>query len=89
MVEAILARQNEKVRQYMAGVHEEPQDWFDVATISEPTLALTARELAKLLKQIDELTEPLKRLNRERIPKGARNVSFQIRAVPTDSSSQR
>jgi hypothetical protein len=38
-----------------------------------------------VLKQIDELIEPLKRLNRERPPKGARTVSFQIRAVPTDS----
>jgi DNA-binding transcriptional ArsR family regulator len=85
MVEAVLARQNEKVRQYMAGVHEEPQEWFDVATISESTLVLTARELAKLLKQIDELTEPLKRLNRERLPKGARTVIFQMRAAPTDS----
>ena len=85
MVETFLARQNEKVRQYMAQVHDEPQEWFDAATISDQTLAVTPRELVKLLKQIDELTEPLKRLNRERPPKGARAVSFQIRAVPTDS----
>jgi DNA-binding transcriptional ArsR family regulator len=85
MVEAFLARQNEKVRQYMAGVYDEPQEWFDAGTISEQMLTVTARELAKLLKQIDELTDPLKRLNRERPPKGARSVSFQIRAVPTDS----
>jgi DNA-binding transcriptional ArsR family regulator len=85
MVEAVLARQNEKVRQYMAVAHKQTEEWFDVATITEQTMALTARELAKLLKQIDELTEPFKRLNRERPPKGARSVSFQIRAVPTDS----
>ncbi len=85
MVEAYLARQNEKVRQYMARAHEEPQEWFDAGTLSDQTLAVTARELAKLLKQIDELAEPLKRLNRERLPKGARTVSFQIRAVPTDT----
>ena len=85
MVETFLARQNEKIRQYMAVVHEEPQEWFDAATISDQTLAMTARELVKLFKQIDDLTEPLRRLNRERLPKGARAVSFQIRAVPTDT----
>jgi DNA-binding transcriptional ArsR family regulator len=85
MVEAVLARQNEKVRQYMAAVHTESPEWFDAGTITEQRLAITARELGKLLKQIDELTEPYKRLNRERPPKGARTVSFQIRAVPTES----
>ncbi len=85
MVEAVLARQNEKVRHYIAGVHTETQEWFDAGTISEQRLAITARELTRLLKQIDELTEPFKRLNRERPPKGARTVSFQIRAVPVDS----
>jgi DNA-binding transcriptional ArsR family regulator len=85
LVEAVLARQNEKVRRYVVGSRKEPAEWYALGTITDQTLAVTARELTKLLKQIDELTEPLKRLNRERPPKGARIVSFQIRAVPTDS----
>ena len=85
MVEAVLARQNDKVRRYVAGARAEPPEWFEVGTITDQTLAVTARELKKLLEQVDALMEPLKRLNRGRPPKGARTVSFQIRAVPIDS----
>lgn len=84
MVEALLARQNEKVRRYMARVRAEPEDWFDTVSITDQTLALTAGELQELLVKIDELVDPVKRLNREDAPSTARSVSFQVRAVPVD-----
>ncbi|HCT80159.1 MAG TPA: ArsR family transcriptional regulator [Micromonosporaceae bacterium] len=84
MVEAFLARQNDRVRRYMARVREEPEEWFDTVSISDQVLALTADELKALLAKIDELVDPVKRLKREDAPSTARSVSLQIRAVPVD-----
>jgi hypothetical protein len=56
--------------------------------IGEQALVLTARELKRLRTQIDELVEPLKARNRERPPRAARLVSFQMRAFPTDTPNQ-
>lgn len=85
MVEAFLARQNEKVRQYLAGVRNETQEWFDAGQLTDQTLAVTAAELKGLLAAVDDLIEPYKRINRDDPPEQARPVSLQIRAVPTDS----
>jgi DNA-binding transcriptional ArsR family regulator len=87
LVETYLARQNDKVRHYLAGSRTEPADWYDASMIGEQALVLTARELKRLRAQIDELVEPLKVRNRERPPRSARPVSFQLRIFPTDTSS--
>ena len=82
MVEAFLARQNEKVRRFFARQQSEPRDWYDVATMTDQTLAVTADELRELLARVDELLAPLRRRDRPQPPEGARPVSFQIRAIP-------
>jgi DNA-binding transcriptional ArsR family regulator len=82
VVEAFLARQNDKVRHYLDRVRSEPEEWFEVGTITDQTLQVTAAELKDLLAKIDELVEPLKRLTREDAPEAARPVSLQLRAFP-------
>jgi DNA-binding transcriptional ArsR family regulator len=87
MVEAFLARQNEKIRRFLARAHDESPEWFETLMVSDQTLALTADELVALVAKIDELTDPLKRRNRQNPPPGSRPVSLQIRAVPFDEVS--
>ena len=82
LAEVYLARQNEKVRRFLHRREEERGPWFDVSTITDQTLAITAEELKELLAQVDRVVQPFLRLSRERPPGDARDVSFQIRAVP-------
>jgi DNA-binding transcriptional ArsR family regulator len=82
LVEAFLARQNDKVRRALARVREENDEWFDVTTITDQTLQVTAAELKELLSKIDELFEPFQRLRREDPPESTRPVSLQLRAFP-------
>lgn len=84
VTETMLARQNDRVRQYMARSYDEPREWFDVVTITDTTLQVTSAELAELLRQIDRLVEPLRSVNRDQGPAGSRRVSLQLRAVPVD-----
>jgi DNA-binding transcriptional ArsR family regulator len=84
MVEAFLARQNEKVRRSISRQSGEPTEWFELSTITDQTLAVTADELKELLARVDDLVAPLKRRDRPAPPEGARTVSFQLRAIPLD-----
>jgi DNA-binding transcriptional ArsR family regulator len=84
LVETYLARQNDKVRRFLAVAREGAPEWYDAALIGENALLVTAGELTALIEQIKELLEPLKVRNRPRSPRGARQISFQLRAVPTD-----
>jgi DNA-binding transcriptional ArsR family regulator len=85
LVETYLARQNDKVRRFLAVARDQAPEWYDAALIGENTLLVTAGELTTLLEQIKELLEPLKARNRPDPPRAARPVSFQLRAVPGDS----
>jgi DNA-binding transcriptional ArsR family regulator len=82
LVETFLARQNDKVRRAIVHVRQENDEWFDVTTITEQTLQVTADELKELLLKIEELVEPLSRLKREDPPAGSRSVTLQLRAAP-------
>jgi len=84
LVEAFLARQNEKVRRSISRQDAEPKEWFELSTITDQTLAVTADELKELLARIDDLVAPLKRRDRPDPPEAARSVSFQLRAIPFD-----
>jgi hypothetical protein len=84
LVETYLARQNDKVRRFLAVGRDGAPEWYDAALVSESTLLVTAHELTKTAQQIKELLEPLTKRSRVDPPRGARLVSFQIRAVPTD-----
>jgi DNA-binding transcriptional ArsR family regulator len=84
LVETYLARQNDKVRRFLAVGRDGPKEWYDAALIGDNTLLVTARELTMILEQIKELLDPLKMRSRPDPPGGARPVSFQIRAVPVE-----
>lgn len=84
LVETFLARQNEKVRRFLAEARTGAREWYDVSEIGDSTLLLTAPELKKLMSQIHALVEPLKTRNRPQPPRNARLVSLQLRAVPID-----
>lgn len=84
LVETHLARQNDRVRRFMAGARDEPREWYEAAIITDSALVITSRELKRLTGQIEELIRPFKKRNRERPPRAARTVSFQLRVVPID-----
>ena len=84
LVETYLARQNDKVRRFLAAAREGPREWYDASMIGEQSLMLTAGELTRALEQIDEILEPFKRRNRPDPPPAARPVAYQFRAVPID-----
>ena len=82
MVEAFLARQNERARRYMATARAEKDEWTEAAAITEQVLQVTAEEVKELIEKLDQLTYPLKRINREDPPEGTRMVSLQLRVFP-------
>lgn len=84
MGEAFLAHQNEKVRRFLAVAKEYGDQWYQAATMMDKTLMVTAAELTELIAGIDELARPFTRPERDNPPADARNVTFQLRAVPLD-----
>jgi DNA-binding transcriptional ArsR family regulator len=86
LIETFLARQNDVVLRFLAVARLGAPEWFEPSLVSDRTILVTARELKRLTTQIDELTRPLIKSNRRQPPKGARLVSFQLRAVPTDAA---
>ncbi len=84
MIEVFLARQNERVRRYLAKARSEKDEFFDAASMTDQTLQVTSGELQELLSKLYELIDPLKRLTRADPPAGSRMVSLQIRAIPID-----
>jgi DNA-binding transcriptional ArsR family regulator len=84
LTEMLLARQNDKVRRFLAAPRSEQRDWWDASLIAEQGLTMTSKELRTLTRQIQELVEPFLTRNRLTPPRGARPVSFQLRVVPVD-----
>lgn len=83
LVEAFLARQNDKVRQSLATIRQENNEWFDVATITDQHLVMTPDELKSVLERIEEVIDPYKRQVRREPPAGSHGVTLQIRAFPS------
>lgn len=82
--EAMLARQNDKVRQYLGRLHSEPREWFDAVFLSDVSIEVTADELKELIAQISALIEPLRSVHRRPPPPNTRRVSIQLRGIPVD-----
>ena len=83
MAESILAHQNEKIRRYIAaGRSEGEYEWYEAVMITDQTLVMTPAELTDLLAKVEELTRPFERQQRKDPPKGSRNITLQVRAVP-------
>ncbi|MFJ8579121.1 ArsR/SmtB family transcription factor [Micromonospora sp. NPDC093277] len=84
VVDAHLARDSQRVRDWMRRAPDEPREWYDAARFSDTLLLLTAEELVELNRAIQELTNPYRRRLRTDPPAGARSVAVQYRALPID-----
>ncbi|MFR9776060.1 ArsR/SmtB family transcription factor [Micromonospora sp. MS34] len=84
VVEAHLARDTQRVRDWIHRAPGEPREWYEAAWFSDSLLSLTAEELLGLNNAIQELMEPYRRRLRTNPPEGARSVAVQYRALPID-----
>lgn len=84
LVEAFMARSNDRVRRYLAKARREPEEWYDLGEIRDTTLVATADELKALVQGVNKLIEPLNRQTRTEVPEGARPISLHFRAFPED-----
>ncbi|WP_319459712.1 winged helix-turn-helix domain-containing protein [Micromonospora sp. RTP1Z1] len=85
LVEAHLARDSQRTREWIRRAPDEPTEWYHAAWFSDTLLLLTAAELAGLNEAIHELMGPYRR--RLRVadpPEGARTVAVQYRTLPID-----
>ncbi len=84
LVDAHLARDSQRVRDWIRRASDEPREWYDAAWFSDSLLLVTAEELAGLNSAIQELLAPYRRRLRTDPPEGARSVAVQYRALPLD-----
>lgn len=85
LVDAYLARDFARLREWFARRHEQPKAWQDAAVLSGPMLLVTAAELVELNERVEALMEPYRR--RERIadaPADARPVAVHYAAFPVE-----
>jgi DNA-binding transcriptional ArsR family regulator len=82
LIDAFLALENERLREFLARRDAEPPEWFAVAFASESLLEMTAAELDKLQEKVMELIAPYRKGQRTDIPDGTRTVSASFRAFP-------
>jgi DNA-binding transcriptional ArsR family regulator len=85
LLEIFLARQNDKVLRFLATARDGSQEWLQQSVVVDRTLVITVSEMEQLMAGIEELTKPWSMRQRDRPPKDARIVSFQLRAFPDDS----
>ena len=82
IVEIFVAKELERVRDWMRRAPGEPKEWYDAAWQSRSTLLLTAQELAELNEAVKTLFEPYVRRTRTEPPAGARIVSAYYTTLP-------
>ncbi|MFD2763771.1 ArsR/SmtB family transcription factor [Micromonospora eburnea] len=84
LVDAHLARDSQRVRDWIRRAPDEPREWYEAAWFADSVLLLTAEELIGLNNAIQELLNPYRRRVRTNPPEGARSVAVQYRALPLD-----
>ncbi|MFU8851738.1 ArsR/SmtB family transcription factor [Micromonospora sp. SL1-18] len=84
LVDAHLARDTQRVRDWIRRAPDEPREWYTAAWFSDTLLLLTAEELTGLNNAIQELLDPYRRRLRTSPPEGARSVAVQYRTLPLD-----
>lgn len=84
LLNSFVAWEEAQVRQYLATVDEEPQEWHEVTMFNGSTLLMTAEELKELGEAVVELLRPYRKRTRVDPPAGARTVSSLFRAFPAD-----
>jgi DNA-binding transcriptional ArsR family regulator len=82
LIDAVLDRAEARVRTWRARMSDEPQEWYEVAVISESVVMVTPDELRELVDGLVDKIRPFQRANRADIPEGSRAVSIQLRAIP-------
>lgn len=82
LLDAILARGDERVRRWRASLHEESREWSDVSMIHEAFLMVTAAEMEQIVDQLMDVLGPYRRSARPEPPEDARLVSVQVRGIP-------
>jgi DNA-binding transcriptional ArsR family regulator len=84
LLDVYLNRQDDQVRQWVAGAADESDEWYAVVIVSNTVLQLTAAELSRLNQAVVDLITPYRRESRADPPENSRPVTFQVRAVPID-----
>jgi DNA-binding transcriptional ArsR family regulator len=84
LADAVLIRDDEQARRWIARSDDEPKEWFEAAVIQRRRLVVTATELNALVERMSELMQPYSRTERPDPPAGARTVSVALRAIPVD-----
>jgi DNA-binding transcriptional ArsR family regulator len=85
LIEASLARGNEKIRRYLERAAREPSTWSDeMSRLSDIAVHVTREELQALLDGIDALIEPYRRTQRPDPPDTSRGFAIQLRVIPSD-----
>lgn len=84
LVDAHLARDGQRARDWIRRAPDEPRDWYQAAWFSDSLLQVTAEELAELNEAVQALLNPYRRRLRKDPPEGARTVAVQYRALPID-----
>ncbi|MCP3787600.1 winged helix-turn-helix domain-containing protein [Micromonospora sp. A3M-1-15] len=84
LVDAHLARDSQRARDWIRRAPDEPPDWYQAAWFSDSLLQVTADELAELNQAIQALMNPYRRRLRSDPPEGSRTVAVQYRALPID-----
>lgn len=82
LLDAILARADERLRRWRAGMHDQPQEWFDASTITESFVRVTTEELREIFDRLSEVLDPYRQSVRNEPPESARLVSIQLRGIP-------
>ncbi|MFG3697912.1 ArsR/SmtB family transcription factor [Micromonospora sp. NPDC047620] len=84
LVEAWLARDLERSRDWLRRAPDEPAEWYGASRLADSQLLLTAAELSELNEAVDRLFEPYRKRSRVEPPAGARTVAVQYKALPLD-----
>lgn len=84
LVDVHLARDSQRVREWIHRAADEPREWYQAAWFSDTLLLVTAEELDALNQAIQGLLDPYRRRVRTEPPEGARTVAVQYRALPLD-----
>ncbi|WP_433346464.1 ArsR/SmtB family transcription factor [Micromonospora sp. CA-111912] len=84
LVEAHIARDAQRTRDWIRRAPEESPEWYAVGSFSDSVLLLTAEELGALNEAVQGLLAPYRRRLRSDPPAGARTVAVQWRAAPID-----
>jgi DNA-binding transcriptional ArsR family regulator len=82
LLDAILQRNDERIRRWRASMNEEPKEWADASVIHEALIMITAPEMAEITQRLMDVLEPYRRSRREVPPEGARLVAYQLRGIP-------